>query len=143
MNPSGLPRLAQEILTPQEIRDLRRSCKLTQHGLARRLNVSRETIVRWERGKQTPNPVYVELLHKVVKEVLEAHGTAASQSEGSGSPKMALHGKCPICGKGQLQPVPVHYSMSVTDTKAAGGILAYQCGQGHIFFIMAKYLKES
>ena len=146
MGSSGLPPFAPEILTPSEIRELRRRCQLTQQELARKLNVSRETIVRWERGRQTPNPVYVELLHKVEKEILKLGETPAPASDSDVSPasQKTLHGKCPICGNGSLKPIPLHYSMVSTGaTQTAGGIVAYRCVKKHIFFVMAKDIEEN
>ena len=143
MNASGLPSFPPEILSPKEIRALRLKCRLTQQELARRLNVRRETIVRWEKGRQVPNPVYVELLRKIEAESLQANGHASTtpESKDSGHWKSALRGKCPICGQGPLKPVPVPIAQQ--GAEVVPGILAYQCINGHVFFVMAKDIKES
>lgn len=143
MDPSGLPSYAPEILSPKEIRALRLKCRLTQQELARRLNVRRETIVRWEKGRQVPNPVYVELLRKIEAESLRGNGHASTtpDSKDTDQWKSALHGKCPICGQGPLRPVAV--PLAQQGTQVATGILAYQCVNDHIFFVMAKDIKQS
>lgn len=143
MDPGGPPSFPPEILSPKEIRALRLKCRLTQQELARKLNVRRETIVRWERGRQVPNPVYVELLRTIEKESLQANGHASTTPDSKDREqwKSALQGKCPICGQGPLRPVPVPLAQQGTDV--ASGILAYQCVNDHIFFVMAKDIKQS
>lgn len=54
---------------------------------------------------------------------------------------VSLNGKCPICGKGPIRPVPLGYSVYVEkpDSQRVGGLLAYQCTQEmHLFFVMSK-----
>lgn len=46
----------------QDIRTLRERLKLTQEALARKLNVSYGTIVRWEAGRSRPSPMAEQLL---------------------------------------------------------------------------------
>jgi DNA-binding transcriptional regulator YiaG len=142
MDPSGLPPFAPEILSPDEIRGLRLRCKLTQQQLARKLNVRRETIVRWERGRQVPNPVYVELMRKIEIESLQP-GSSSSPVVDSEETGIPLQGKCPICGKGPVRPLPLKYQTPASQpgTDVGGGILAYQCIDEHIFFVMAKDIK--
>ena len=143
MDPSEVPAFAPEILSPREIRELRLKCHLTQQGLARKLNVSRETIVRWERGRQVPNPVYLELLRKIEKEATEPQESPAGDSSSVDKttlPDSRLLGTCPICGQGSLRLLPVRYAVPAAQQEAegAGGILAYQCVNEHVFFVMAK-----
>ncbi|HWC17094.1 MAG TPA: helix-turn-helix domain-containing protein [Terriglobales bacterium] len=141
LDPSGASRLAPETLNAREIRELRLRSRLTQHELARKLNVSRETIVRWERGRQVPNPVYVELLRAVEREMLELRESSSRLATiDPTTSKAALHGKCPICGKGPLRPLRLQSAERATEQAihAPGGILAYQCVDNHICFVMAK-----
>jgi DNA-binding transcriptional regulator YiaG len=147
VDPSELPSFAPEILTPREIRELRQRCQLTQQALARKLNVSRETIVRWEGGKQTPNPVYVELLRKVERETLQKHDASIPPTSISEPilDESLLKGTCPICGKRPLRPLPVRYAIPTAQQQGAesgGGVLAFQCINEHVFFVMARDLKE-
>ena len=147
VDPSELPSFAPEILTPREIRELRHRCRLTQQELARKLNVSRETIVRWERGKQAPNPVYVELLRKVEKETIQKPDASIPPTA---TDETILHepflkGACPICGMRPLRPLPVRYEIPAAQQQVAetgSGVLAFQCINEHVFFVMARDLKE-
>jgi transcriptional regulator with XRE-family HTH domain len=142
MDSSGQPSFAPEILSPGEIRDLRRRCKLTQQQLARRLNVSRETIVRWERGKQVPNPVYVDLLRNIENEILKGTDRFSAGIRAAESSPL-LEGRCPICGDGPLRSVPLQLARLTESHAMASDLLAYQCIRGHIFFVRAEDVRPT
>jgi hypothetical protein len=59
---------------------------------------------------------------------------------------VTLPGKCPICGRGPLKPLPIKYSVYVSkpeQPEPVGGLLGYQCTQGlHLFFVMARDVEE-
>ncbi|PYY16535.1 MAG: hypothetical protein DMG60_14755 [Acidobacteria bacterium] len=148
MDPSGSSAFAPEILSPREIRQLRLRCKLTQQELSRRLNVSRETIVRWERGRQVPNPVYFELLRHIEKETVRpadgpAHLVQGSAETGFSNP--ILRGTCPVCGNAALKPLSGHSATAAvpSEKESRSGILPFQCAHGHIFFVRAKDIKQA
>jgi hypothetical protein len=55
---------------------------------------------------------------------------------------VTLRGKCPICGRGAIQPLPLDYFVFVAKdhgTQRVGGLTAYQCTQElHIFFVLSR-----
>jgi hypothetical protein len=55
---------------------------------------------------------------------------------------VSLRGKCPICGREPIQPLPLDYFVFVAKdhgTQRVGGLTAYQCTQElHIFFVMSR-----
>lgn len=55
------------VWTADRIRTLRRRLGLTQEGFARRLNVTLDSVRRWEQGRSKPSPMAEHLL-----DVLEA-----------------------------------------------------------------------
>jgi len=59
------------VLTPEEIRRLRRAADLTQEELADRVGVARQTVIAWEQGVHEPSPDRMELL---VEELAQAGG---------------------------------------------------------------------
>ena len=63
--------------TPQQIKRLRRKCRLNQAAFAAYMNTSAATVQKWEQGRQTPNGASLKLLSLV-----EARGLAALDLSG-------------------------------------------------------------
>lgn len=61
-----------EVLTPDEIREIREREHLSQPVFARYLNVSRNLVSDWERGKKQPGGPALKLLTVVKKAGIEA-----------------------------------------------------------------------
>ena len=60
------------IMTPQEIKTLRKKVGDTQKNFAQRLGfVNYNTVSRWERGAMKPNPSALILLQQLQKEIME------------------------------------------------------------------------
>lgn len=60
------------IMKPQEIKNLRKHIGDTQGNFAKRLGfTSYNTVSRWEKGTQKPNPSALILLQQLQKEVFE------------------------------------------------------------------------
>lgn len=59
-------------MTPQEIKDIRLKLGLTQEKLAQFMNVSFQTINRWERGWFQPSPMAIEKL-RIIAERVKTH----------------------------------------------------------------------
>jgi transcriptional regulator with XRE-family HTH domain len=57
----GIPRHAQQLLL------IRQQRHWTQLDLANALNVSRETISRWERGIKEPHPAWMRLVRNLLE----------------------------------------------------------------------------
>jgi HTH-type transcriptional regulator/antitoxin MqsA len=57
-----IARTSDELLTPQEIREIRRQHDLTQQQLEQLLNVGPKTVVRWEKGTVVQNAATDTLL---------------------------------------------------------------------------------
>ena len=55
------------MVRPREIRKMRKSWGMTQAELARELGVARETVSRWENGREAPLPSLVRALHSVAR----------------------------------------------------------------------------
>ena len=55
----------------EKIKNLRKSAKLSQEGLAEKLNVSRQTVFKWESGRATPDTHNVVLMSKLFQVPLE------------------------------------------------------------------------
>ena len=56
------------------------------------------------------------------------------------------HGKCPVCGNAPLTMLPTGYSAFVeqsSEKRRIGGLLAFQCEEGHVFFVMAKDVEDA
>lgn len=53
------------ILTRDKIKELRKRFGMSQDDLARRLDVSRQTVVNWETGKSVPEPSYIAQMFKL------------------------------------------------------------------------------
>ena len=53
--------------SPGEIRAFRLRLQLNKAEFAARLNVSRMTVFRWERGESRPQPVHQDQLKKLAK----------------------------------------------------------------------------
>src|SRR5262245_53494091 len=60
-------------------REMRERLGLTQGELARELKVTDRTIARWEAGRTTPHPIYLETLTKLVL-YKEGNGTSTQQA---------------------------------------------------------------
>lgn len=60
---------------------------------------------------------------------------------------VSMRGKCPVCGKGPIKPLPLGYSVYVeklNSTQRVGGLVAYQCVQElHLFFVMARDVEDA
>lgn len=56
-------------MTPQEIKELRRSLKMTQQTFAEKVGVSITTVASWENGKHSPQPFLVNKLIQIKEEV--------------------------------------------------------------------------
>lgn len=54
-------------MSPSEIRRMRKSWGMTQSDLARELRVTRETVSRWENGREIPLPALVRTLNQVAR----------------------------------------------------------------------------
>ena len=52
---------------PGEIRKMRKSWGMTQAELAREMGVARETVSRWENGREAPIPSLVRILRHVAR----------------------------------------------------------------------------
>ena len=52
-------------MDPREIRKMRKSWGMTQAELASALSISRETVSRWENGKESPLPSLMRALRSV------------------------------------------------------------------------------
>lgn len=52
-------------MTAQEIKQLRVALQRTQEGMAKIIGTTSMTVSRWERGENTPLPIYVEKLTKL------------------------------------------------------------------------------
>lgn len=59
-------------LSPEEIRNIREQEQVSQGVFARHLNVSKDTISRWERGDKYPSGASLKLLSLVKKKGLAA-----------------------------------------------------------------------
>jgi DNA-binding transcriptional regulator YiaG len=53
------------MMNPLEIRSMRKSWGMTQAELAGELGVSRETVSRWENGREAPLPSLVRALRSI------------------------------------------------------------------------------
>lgn len=58
--------------TPEEIKALRDSLKLTQSQFARKLKIDVITVSRWERGNQKPSTVAIRKLQRLHRKNNEA-----------------------------------------------------------------------
>lgn len=56
-------------MKPYDIKQLRAKLGLTQEGLAKKLEVSIQTVTRWEQGIFRPSPMALKQLQKLAKEV--------------------------------------------------------------------------
>ncbi len=52
-------------INPAEIRKMRKSWGMTQADLARELGVARETVSRWETGREVPLPSLARALRSI------------------------------------------------------------------------------
>ncbi len=58
-----------------EIKQLRKSLKLTQQKLAKRIGVTRQTVYNWEHDIFLPHPVFIKALNDL-KETRRNNGNA-------------------------------------------------------------------
>lgn len=61
--------MAEEPLTPERIRALRRQLGLTQAEFAHRLGVSMQAVSFWERGTRTPTGLYARAIQSLLRDV--------------------------------------------------------------------------
>ena len=58
--------------TPAQIKRIREKTETSQNKFATRLNISRTTVARWERGQTKPSIAALKLLHTVDQKGLNA-----------------------------------------------------------------------
>ena len=52
-------------MKPIEIKRLRERLQLSQQEFAKRLNVTRRTVLRWEAGDSEPSPIFQKMLREM------------------------------------------------------------------------------
>jgi DNA-binding XRE family transcriptional regulator len=55
-------------MDPSEVRSIRERLDVTQFEFAQLLDVSRNTVVNWERGRSTPSPLKKDLIRQIDKQ---------------------------------------------------------------------------
>lgn len=73
------------------IKNLRIQHQLTQEQVAERLNVSRQVIVKWEKGESTPDIQYCMELAKLYNVTLDNLVNFNEQGNGLGVPPKGKH----------------------------------------------------
>ena len=54
-------------MTPERIKETRKELGLSQEGLARELGISAATVNRWERGRNQPGQMAMQLLERLAR----------------------------------------------------------------------------
>ncbi len=86
---------ASASLSPEEILFVRKTFNLSQHGLAKSLNVTPHTVMRWEAGTNSPTGLQEEVLRAL-------HNVALDVTASNDAAKQAMIGGLIALGVGAL-----------------------------------------